>query len=169
MFNGCFCNIYRFLFISHRKDFHTLLLTVYLKLCDCSRTIYVTGYKKRFLSFGFQLSCKLGNCRCLTCALKTSHHKNGNLIARLDRKLCCLASHKIYKLIVYNFNYHLSRVQSVHYVLSHCPFLYCFCKLLYNFKVYICLKKSHLYFLQRNFYIFLCKTSLAPKLLKYIL
>ena len=51
--DGCFRNINRVLFITHGKDFYSLLLSIDLKLCDRSRTINVTGNQKRSSAFGF--------------------------------------------------------------------------------------------------------------------
>ena len=53
MFDRSFCNIHRTFLITHGKDFHTLLLSIDLKLCDRSRTINVTGNQKRSSALGF--------------------------------------------------------------------------------------------------------------------
>jgi len=137
MLNCCFRNVHRFLLVSHGKNFHTLSLTVDLQLCDCRRTVNVTGYQKRLSSFGFQLTCKFGNCGSFTCTLQTSHHENCDLISRTERQVCCLTSHQLHKFVIYDLDHHLSRIQSVHNVLSNGLFLYGFGKLLHNLEVNI--------------------------------
>ena len=51
MFYSCFGDIDRVLLVSHGENFHTLFLTIYLKLRDSCRTIYVTRYQKRLSAF----------------------------------------------------------------------------------------------------------------------
>ena len=169
MLNSCLCNVNRALLVSHGKDFHALLLSIDLKLCDRCRTIDVTCDQERSFSLGFELACKLGNCGCLTCTLKTCHHQYGDLISLFQGKLCCLASHQAYKFVINDLDHHLSRIQSVHNILSDCTFLYRFRELLHNLKVYIRLKKSHLDFFQSNLNIFLCKSAFTSQLFEYIL
>jgi len=161
MLDRCFRNVYRLLFVTHGKDFYALFLAVDLQLCDSCRTVNVTGHQKWFLSFGFQLACKLGNCGGLTCTLQTGHHIYCDLISRMHGQLCCLASHQVHKFVIYDFDHHLARIQSVHHVLSDCLLLYGFGKLLYDLEVNIGFQKSHLYFFQGKLYIFFCEASLT--------
>ena len=169
MLDSCFCNIHGILLISHGKDLDALFLTAYLQLCDRCRTVNITGHKQWFLSLGFQFACQLGNRRCLTCTLKTDHHKNGKIHSRFDRKLCCLTSHQVDQLIIYDLDHHLSRIQTIHNILSDSLFLNGFRKLLNDLKVNIRFQKRHLNFLQCYLDISLCETALALQLLKYIL
>ena len=169
MLDSCFCNIHGILLISHGKDLDALFLTVYLQLCDRCRTVNITGHKQWFLSLGFQFACQLGNRRCLTCTLKTDHHKNGKIHSRFDRKLCCLTSHQVDQLIIYDLDHHLSRIQTIHNILSDSLFLNGFRKLLNDLKVNIRFQKRHLNFLQCYLDISLCKTTFALQLFKYIL
>ena len=146
MFNRCFGDVYRVLFISHRENFHTLFFTVDLQLCDCCRTINITGYKQWLSAFCFQLSGDLCCGCCLTCTLKTCHHNNSNLSCRAQRDLRGLTSHQRYQFIVYDLDHHLPRIQSVHHILTDRTFLYRFDKLFYHFKTDICFQKCHLNF-----------------------
>ena len=161
--------VYRALFIAHGKDFHALFLTVYLQLSDRCGSVNVTGYQKRFLTFRLDLTCKLGCGSSLTGSLKTCHHNDSQIIARLDRKLCSLASHKINQLFVYNLDDHLAWVQSVHNVLSNCTFLYRFRELFHDSEVNVCFKECHLNFFKSNLNILFGQTAFASQLLKYIL
>ena len=52
-----------------------------------------------------------------------------------------LGAHQLNQLVIYDFNDHLSRVQSVHDVLSDCLLLYGFDKLFYYFEADIRLEK----------------------------
>ena len=46
-----FCNVRRLMVLAHGKDFYALFFSVNLQLFDRCRTVYITGYKKRFLAF----------------------------------------------------------------------------------------------------------------------
>ena len=83
MLHSGLCNVDRVLILSHGEDRNTLFVSVDLELLDCCRTVYVTGNQNRLAALRLQLSCDL-RCRCrFTCTLKTCHHDDGNLIARL--------------------------------------------------------------------------------------
>ena len=62
----------------------------------------------------------------------------------------------------------MSRIQSVHHVLSDCTLLQPLYKLLYDFKVYIRLQKCHLHFFQCRLDIVFRQTTFASKILKYV-
>ena len=169
MFDRSFGDIYRILFISHGENFYSLFLTVYLQLCDRSRTIYVTGNEKWSFSFGFQLTCKFRNCGRLTCTLKSSHHQDCDIIAWFQRKIGCFTSHQINQLFIYDLDYHLSWIQTIHDILSYCTFLHRLGKLFNNPEVNICFKKSHLDLFQSNLNILFCQASFASQLFEHIL
>ncbi|CCY32728.1 putative uncharacterized protein PY07686 [Ruminococcus sp. CAG:60] len=169
MCNGCLGNVHWALLITHGKDFYALLLTIHLQLCDRCGSVYITGYQKRSLTLGLDLTCKLGCGGGLTSTLETCHHKHGKVIARLDRKFCSLASHKINQLFIYNLDDHLAWIQSVHNVLSNRTFLYRFGELLHHSEVNVRLKECHLNLLKSDLNILFGQAALASKLLEYIL
>ena len=81
----------------------------------------------------------------------------------------CLGAHQLNQLVIYDFNDHLTRIQSVHDVLSDCLLLYGFDKLFYYFEADIRLEKCHFYFLQRSLYIRLGQAALASEIFENIL
>ena len=161
MLQCCFSDIRRLLVISHGEHFHTLLLSVDLQLFNSCRSVDITCYQKRLLTFQLELSCKLCCGRCFTCSLKTHHHNDRLLASRLEFNLRCLRAHQIHQLVIHDLDHHLSRIQSAHHILSDCTLLHTFYKIFDNFEVNICLQKSHLNFTQSRFYIIFCKSSLA--------
>ena len=169
MTDGSFGNVYRLLFVSHGKNFYALLLTIYLKLCNSCRPVYITGNQKRTLAFCLQLTCKLGRRSGLTSSLKTCHHDHCHIIAWLNRKLCSLTAHQAYKLVIYDLDHHLSRIQTIHYILSYCTLLHRLGKLLDHLEIDICFKKSHLNFFQSDLNIFFCQPAFTSQLFEYIL
>ena len=164
-----FCDISRLVFISHGEYFHALLLSVDLQLFNRCRTIHITRNKQWFLAFQLVLACQLCSSRGLTCTLKSCHHDHRDCTSRLQFDLRRLRTHQIYKFFIYDLDHHLSRIQSVHHILSDCSLLHIFYKLLYDFKVYIRLQKCHLHFFQCRLYIIFRQTTFASEILKYVL
>ena len=130
MFHRRFCNVYRAVLIAHGKYFHALLLSVDLQLFDRCRPVDITCHEKYLPAFLLELSGKLCCCGRLTCSLKTGHHDDGDCLAGLQCDLGCLRAHQPDHLFVYNLDDHLSRIQSVHHVLSDRALLHIFDKLL---------------------------------------
>ena len=161
MFQRCLRYICRPVVLSHGKYFHSLLFPVDLQLLNCCRTVYITGYKQRFLSFQLKLPCKLCCGRRLTGTLKSCHHDDCDRLSRLQGNLRRLGTHQLYKLLVYDLDHHLTRVQTVHHILPDRPLLYIIYKTFDHFKVYICLQERHLDFLQCCFDIVLCQSAFS--------
>ena len=169
MFQSCLSNIRRLVILTHGEHFYSLFLTVDLQLFDRCRAIYITCYQKRLLTFQLKLACKLSCGCCLTSSLKTCHHNYGNRLARLKLNLCSRRSHKLHKLFINDLDNHLSRVQSIHNILTDCSFLNIFNKILNYFKVNVRSEKCPFDLLHRFLYVCLCQASLTSKVLKYIL
>ena len=169
MFHCSFCDICRAVLVSHGEDFHSLLLSVNLQLFDCSRTIHITCGKKCFLTLGLKLACDLGGRCRLTGSLQTDHHDHGQFLARAKSDLRCLGAHEIDHLFVYDLDHHLSRIKSAHNILADRALLHILDKLLYDSKVNIRFKQSHLDFPECRLDIILGQSALAAQIFEYIL
>ena len=93
MLQRCFGDIRRLLVFPHGEDFHALLLSVDLQLLNRCRTVDITCYQKRLLTFQLELTCQLCSGRRLTGSLKPHHHDNCLLASRLKLDLRRLGSH----------------------------------------------------------------------------
>ena len=165
----CFCDIYRFMLVTHGKHFHALLLTIDLQLFDRCGAVHITGGQQYLAAFDLKLSGQLCCSSRLTCSLKTGHHDNRNLIGWPKLNLCRLAAHQFDHLFIYNLNDGLSRCQALQYIRTDCSFLHRFDELLYYFETYIRFQKCKFDFFQTCFYIGLGQSSFTPKVLKYVL
>ena len=163
------CYVYRAFLIAECKYLHTDLLSVYLQLFDCRRSIYVAGRQQRLASFGLELRCELcSRCR-LSGSLKTRHQYNGHFRGRAECNLRRLGTHQRNELLVYNLDHHLTRIQTVHNICSDGLFLNSLYELLYHLEADVCLEKCHLDFLQCSLYVRLRQATLTTQIFKYIL
>ena len=162
-------NLRRLNITASLEDLNSYLLSTYNQLLNCSGSVYVTGNQKRFFTFLLKSTRKLSRGSCFTGTLKTAHHNDGYCLTGLELNLCGITAHKSGKLFINYLDNHLARIQSVHYILTDSSLFHLLNKLLNNPEVYISLKQCHLDILNRNMYIFLSQTSLALKLLKYVL
>ena len=159
--NGCSGDVHRILLVSHGKYRNSLLLAVDLQLLDGCRTVNVAGYQKRVLAFFLELSGYLRRRCGLTGTLKTRHQIYGNLVARLDHKLCHLRTHESFHLFFYNLNDHLPRIQSRKYVLSDSAVRHSLDKCLDHAEINVRFQQGTLDFLHGLLDVGLCQSSFA--------
>ena len=112
-------NIQWLVVVSHRKYGNSNFLAIDLQLLDSRRSVYITRYKERFLTFVLELICKLCNCSCLTCTLKSTHHDDRDLIRWPELDLCHLSAHELIHLFLNDLDDHVSRIQTLEDFLTY--------------------------------------------------
>ena len=136
MLQCCLCNRNGTVTGSHCEARYALLLGIDLQLVNGCRTVDVAGNQQRLLALCLKLSGKLGRRSRFTCTLKTAHHDHG-CFSGTKRDLGRFRPHQSDHFFIYDFDNHLARGQTGHYILAYGTFLYRADELLYNLKVYV--------------------------------
>ena len=138
------CDFFRFFAVPVHIYGNIYAAAYNLKLVYCRRSVHVTCAEHRFFALFFEVVCKLAAGGGLTCTLKSDHH----IHCKSSRRICQLASgsaHQSCKLVVYDFDYLLSRSYAFDHLFTKGLFLDGCNEFLYNLEVHVRLKQSKLY------------------------
>ncbi len=124
-----------------------------LELCNCRRTIYVTGNHQRTFALAFQLFGKFCRCRRFTCALQPDQHNNGWRFGG-NRNTALRTAQQFGQFIANDFDDRLGCVQAAEYFFANSFFPYAFDKIFGYGKIDICFEQCTPHLFEGFTYIF---------------
>ena len=150
--NGIQGNLNRVLTVDFTVYGYTHLFAQHFQLFNRSRTIHVTSYQQRLaVLLGLEHTSQLTGKGCLTRTLQTRHQDNGRTTFQLE--FGSFATHQLGQFVVYDLHHQLTWLHSCQYILAQRLFLHRISKVLGNLIVYVGIKQSLTYILQRFRYI----------------
>ncbi len=133
-------------------DLDTHLLTQDLELVDSGRTIDVAGHEQHLTALlRLDQLCQLAREGRLTRTLQTGDQHHGGRAFELD--VGCRATHELSQLVAHDLGHHLTRLDGLQHILTHCLLLYLGGKVLGYLIVYVGIEQCLAYILQRFRYI----------------